>query len=54
MACVLELLVMLGGDGLVAARHLGQFGFRPSLFYPKRTEKAFYKSLVTQVSDACG
>lgn len=24
-----------GGDGLVAARHLYQFGYAPSVFYPK-------------------
>ena len=24
-----------GGDGLVAARHLQQFGYRPTIYYPK-------------------
>lgn len=24
-----------GGDGLVAARHLALFGYKPTLFYPK-------------------
>jgi len=37
-----------GGDGLVAARHLYHFGFSPSIYYPKRTDKPLYKNLVTQ------
>ncbi|XP_028402335.1 NAD(P)H-hydrate epimerase-like [Dendronephthya gigantea] len=37
-----------GGDGLVAARHLKMFGYNPSIFYPKRTDKQLYKNLVTQ------
>ncbi|CAB3990113.1 NAD(P)H-hydrate epimerase [Paramuricea clavata] len=37
-----------GGDGLVAARHLKMFGYSPSVFYPKRTDKQLYKNLVTQ------
>jgi len=24
-----------GGDGLVAARHLGMFGYRPTIYMPK-------------------
>ncbi|KEI41176.1 uncharacterized protein L969DRAFT_92409 [Mixia osmundae IAM 14324] len=28
-----------GGDGLVAARHLWHFGYQPTLFYPKQTDK---------------
>ncbi|KAJ1750856.1 hypothetical protein LPJ78_003143 [Coemansia sp. RSA 989] len=35
-----------GGDGLVAARHLAQFGFSPSLFYPRQSDK--YQSLLSQ------
>lgn len=38
-----------GGDGLVAARHLHHFGYKPSVCYPKRTAKALYNGLVTQV-----
>lgn len=38
-----------GGDGLVAARHLYQFGYTPSVCYPKRTSKALYTGLVTQL-----
>lgn len=39
-----------GGDGLVCARHLKLFGFKPIVFYPvqsKRTE--FYSQLVDQL-----
>jgi len=39
-----------GGDGLVAARHLYHFGYRPSICYPKRTPKPLYSGLVTQVN----
>ncbi|CAI5520249.1 unnamed protein product [Closterium sp. Naga37s-1] len=38
-----------GGDGLVAARHLFHFGYRPAVCYPKRTPKPLYQGLVTQV-----
>jgi NAD(P)H-hydrate epimerase len=39
-----------GGDGLVASRHLYHFGYKPTIFYPKRTDKPIYNGLVTQVS----
>ncbi|KQJ96488.1 pyridoxine/pyridoxamine 5'-phosphate oxidase 1, chloroplastic isoform X2 [Brachypodium distachyon] len=38
-----------GGDGLVAARHLYHFGYKPSVCYPKRTAKPLYSGLVTQL-----
>ncbi|KAL2892880.1 Pyridoxine/pyridoxamine 5'-phosphate oxidase 1 chloroplastic [Bienertia sinuspersici] len=38
-----------GGDGLVAARHLYHFGYKPSICYPKRTPKPLYSGLVTQL-----
>ncbi|CAN6480254.1 unnamed protein product [Victoria cruziana] len=38
-----------GGDGLVAARHLYHFGYKPFICYPKRTSKALYSGLVTQL-----
>lgn len=38
-----------GGDGLVAARHLYHFGYKPFVCYPKRTNKALYTGLVTQL-----
>ncbi|XP_052189612.1 pyridoxine/pyridoxamine 5'-phosphate oxidase 1, chloroplastic [Diospyros lotus] len=38
-----------GGDGLVAARHLHHFGYKPFICYPKRTSKPLYDGLVTQL-----
>ncbi|KAK6940218.1 putative Pyridoxamine 5'-phosphate oxidase [Dillenia turbinata] len=38
-----------GGDGLVAARHLYHFGYKPFICYPKRTSKTLYTGLVTQL-----
>ncbi|XP_073117445.1 pyridoxine/pyridoxamine 5'-phosphate oxidase 1, chloroplastic isoform X2 [Elaeis guineensis] len=38
-----------GGDGLVAARHLHHFGYKPFVCYPKRTPKPLYTGLVTQL-----
>lgn len=37
-----------GGDGLVCARHLKLFGYCPSVYCPKRTEKPLYQNLITQ------
>lgn len=37
-----------GGDGLVCARHLKIFGYLPTLYYPKRTDKPLYKNLLIQ------
>ena len=37
-----------GGDGLVAARHLSHFGYRPSILYPKPSSKSLFQGLVTQ------
>lgn len=37
-----------GGDGLVCARHMKMFGYRPSIFYPKQTKKELYENLVEQ------
>ncbi|CAN4086164.1 unnamed protein product [Withania somnifera] len=38
-----------GGDGLVAARHLHHFGYKPSICYPKRSNKHPFTGLVTQL-----
>ncbi|KAL5777315.1 hypothetical protein ACOSP7_010241 [Xanthoceras sorbifolium] len=38
-----------GGDGLVAARHLYHFGYKPFVCYPKHTPKPLYTGLVTQL-----
>ncbi|KND03246.1 NADHX epimerase [Spizellomyces punctatus DAOM BR117] len=40
-----------GGDGLVAARHLFHFGYRPVVHYPKATEKLLYKNLRRQLEN---
>lgn len=37
-----------GGDGLVAARHLGMFGYHPTVYMPKPGSKEIYKRLQTQ------
>ncbi|WPG99833.1 NAD(P)H-hydrate [Acrodontium crateriforme] len=38
-----------GGDGLVAARHLHHFGYRPIVFYPKPGSKEVYGRLRAQL-----
>ncbi|KAL0342783.1 UNVERIFIED_CONTAM: Pyridoxine/pyridoxamine 5'-phosphate oxidase 1, chloroplastic [Sesamum calycinum] len=38
-----------GGDGLVAARHLHHFGYKPSICYPSVLPKPLYAGLVTQL-----
>ncbi|KAL2813247.1 YjeF N-terminal domain-containing protein [Aspergillus granulosus] len=38
-----------GGDGLVAARHLAQYGYTPSIYYPKPGKKDLYARLQTQL-----
>ncbi|GAA5983806.1 hypothetical protein JCM11641_005198 [Rhodosporidiobolus odoratus] len=37
-----------GGDGLVAARHLYQFGYAPSVFYPKESKGEIFSRLKKQ------
>ncbi|KAF9443052.1 YjeF N-terminal domain-like protein [Macrolepiota fuliginosa MF-IS2] len=37
-----------GGDGLVAARHLGMFGYKPTVYLPKPGSKEIYKRLEAQ------
>ncbi|CAG8619816.1 32877_t:CDS:10 [Racocetra persica] len=37
-----------GGDGLVAARHLFHFGYKPNIFYPKQTKNELYQRLIVQ------
>lgn len=39
---------MRAGDGLVAARHLWQFGYRPTCLYPKPTPRQLFTNLVEQ------
>jgi NAD(P)H-hydrate epimerase len=38
-----------GGDGLVAARHLCQYGYQPSVYYPKRPKNDLYMRLAKQL-----
>lgn len=40
-----------GGDGLVCARHLKQFGYSPEIYYPKRTSNALYENLLHQCAE---
>lgn len=37
-----------GGDGLVCARHLKLFGYRPTVFYPKKPNKPLFEALSKQ------
>ncbi|XP_061170436.1 NAD(P)H-hydrate epimerase-like isoform X1 [Saccostrea echinata] len=37
-----------GGDGLVCARHLKLFGYRPTVFYPKKPNKPLFDALSKQ------
>mmetsp|Transcript_8128 Transcript_8128/g.18124 ORF Transcript_8128/g.18124 Transcript_8128/m.18124 type:complete len:341 (+) Transcript_8128:75-1097(+) len=38
-----------GGDGLVMARHLRQFGYSPTVVYPKRPKNELYERIVVQL-----
>lgn len=38
-----------GGDGLVAARHLWQFGYKPVVVYPKRPSRPLFVNLAAQM-----
>lgn len=38
-----------GGDGLVAARHLWHYGYKPSIYYPKRSKNDLYQRLSVQL-----
>ncbi|KAK9447397.1 YjeF N-terminal domain-containing protein [Limtongia smithiae] len=38
-----------GGDGLVAARHLKLFGYNPTVYYPKPTNRDIFHRLTTQL-----
>ncbi|TPX11075.1 uncharacterized protein E0L32_007936 [Thyridium curvatum] len=41
----------VGGDGLVAARHLRHYGYEPSIYYPKRSKYELYQRLAKQLED---
>ncbi|CCU77484.1 unnamed protein product [Blumeria hordei] len=38
-----------GGDGLVAARHLWHYGYRPTIYYPKPNKNDLFQSLSKQL-----
>ncbi|KAE8381429.1 YjeF N-terminal domain-containing protein [Aspergillus bertholletiae] len=40
-----------GGDGLVAARHLAQYGYKPSIYYPKEGKNDLYQRLKIQLDN---
>ncbi|KAK1987696.1 YjeF N-terminal domain-containing protein [Colletotrichum cereale] len=40
-----------GGDGLVAARHLRHYGYKPTVYYPKRSKNELYQRLAQQLVD---
>jgi NAD(P)H-hydrate repair Nnr-like enzyme with NAD(P)H-hydrate epimerase domain len=33
----------VGGDGLVAARHLWHYGYKPTIYYPKQSKNELYQ-----------
>lgn len=40
-----------GGDGLVAARHLWHYGYKPTIYYPKQSKNDLYQvGLTTTLS----
>lgn len=38
-----------GGDGLVAARHLWHYGYRPTIYYPKKGKNELYEVAMSVV-----
>jgi len=34
---------IIGGDGLVAARHLWHYGYKPTIYYPKQSKNELYQ-----------
>ena len=44
-------LTGIGGDGLVAARHLWHYGYQPTVFYPKQSKAEIYERLATQLKN---
>lgn len=43
--------LVIGGDGLVAARHLKLWGYNPSIYYPKPSSKPLFQGLETQLKN---
>ncbi len=44
-------LTIVGGDGLVAARHLWHYGYQPTIYYPKQSKNDLYQRLATQLKN---
>lgn len=44
-------IILKGGDGLVAARHLKLWGYQPSVYYPKPSSKPLFVGLETQLKN---
>ncbi|PVH76302.1 YjeF N-terminal domain-like protein [Cadophora sp. DSE1049] len=40
-----------GGDGLVAARHLWHYGYKPTIYYPKQSKNDLYQRLSSQLKN---
>jgi len=40
-----------GGDGLVAARHLWHYGYKPTMYYPKQSKNELYQRLSQQLKE---
>ncbi|KAI9772702.1 MAG: hypothetical protein M1840_000297 [Geoglossum simile] len=38
-----KIVCLLGGDGLVAARHLWHYGYQPIVYYPKQSKNELYQ-----------
>jgi NAD(P)H-hydrate repair Nnr-like enzyme with NAD(P)H-hydrate epimerase domain len=43
-------LTKIGGDGLVAARHLFFYGYQPTVYYPKQSKNELYQVTGPQLS----
>lgn len=43
--------IYIGGDGLVACRHLYLWGYKPCLFYPKKSRHEHLQRLETQLNN---
>ncbi|KAI9702540.1 MAG: hypothetical protein M1836_001020 [Candelina mexicana] len=44
-------LSLVGGDGLVAGRHLWHYGYQPTIYYPKQSKNDLYQRLAKQLKD---
>lgn len=48
--CEISELMRAGGDGLVAARHLWHYGYKPTIYYPKQAKNDLYQVSAPLVS----